>query len=200
MASSTSKTPKKKAAKKAAKKKTRSQLGRMSRQKGDKFERKIANELRQIYDPSDLLAKMEAARAAKDVKELKRLQKASCISRGEQRRGAKHADILCEPCPCWIELQDAAAGNYRPHAKLQQAQRDVAEAGSDKLPVAVCHQTGRCSTEVAMTVRTLCELAGAWEPGTWVEWFHDPRVEDQVVIMDWEAFKMMLEGHFGAQV
>jgi hypothetical protein len=189
-----SRSPKKKAAKKkAAKKKktkpTRAQIGRRSRDKGGAFERKIGSELREIYDPPELVEAMAAALKAKDLKEHKRLLKASNVSRGEQTRGAKHADLLIEVCPFWLELQDANSDHYHPLGKLRQAERDVEDAGSDKWPASVCHQTGHRSIEVCLRYDALAWLATGYcfaEEGV---------AENMAVMVGWEDFKALLKEH-----
>jgi len=185
MPSSTSKTAKKKKAKKP----TKAQLGRRSRVKGGAFERKIAAELRVIYDPPELVAELVAALEAKDLKEYKRLLKASNVSRGEQTRGAKHADLLIDECPFWLELQDAGPQKYNPRSKLEQAERDVRESESDKWPAAVCHRLGRRSIQVCMRYDALAWIATGY-------CFADADAAENIVVMiDWEDFKGLLQEH-----
>jgi hypothetical protein len=179
----------KKAKKKAKSKPTKAQLGRRSRSKGSAFERKIATELRSIYDPPELIEQLAAALKAKDQVEHRRLLKASNVSRGEQTRGAKHADLLIEDCPFWLELQDANAAHYRPLDKLQQAERDVGDAVSDKWPVSVCHKIGGRSIQVCMRFGALAWLALG------VDDVDDATLGEVPVTIDWEHFKYLLQEH-----
>ena len=160
---------------------SRAKLGKRSRTKGASFERKIANELREIYDPSELVAEMIEAAADKDMHRLRVLHKESCVSRGEQARGAKHPDILCLPCPFWLELQDAKGSTYNPLRKLEQAESDC---DTEQWPASVCHQTGKHSIQVCMRYKSLRWLISG-------ERVHGDPTEIPVVI-DWEAFKDLL--------
>jgi len=129
-------------------------MGAKSGPKGKTFERKVAQLMREIYDPPELLAELAdlsklAARAAKGKKgpllqTHRELQKSSAVRRSDQGKGAIEPDVVIREglCPCWLECQDAAGINYRPKAKYTQACRDVVESRSPLWPVAICHKTG----------------------------------------------------------
>ena len=132
-----------------------------SRVKGASFEKEIAREMRQVYDSSELLEKLEAAAKVKgkgSVGEHRELLKTSRVRRSDQGRGAMEPDLVIQDCPVWLELQDSR--NPTPREKLAQAERDAKAAGSSLRPVAVVHKTGAKSIGAWMRVETLLYLCG----------------------------------------
>jgi len=121
------------------------------------------------------------------------MMKQSAVRRSDQGKGAKEPDLVIPPCPCWLELQDATGHSYHPLRKLEQAERDVVQCGSDLLPVSICHQSKRQSIEVCMRVGTLLTLSGLSLVNTNLEALLFP------VILDYEHFKSLLETCHGKQ-
>lgn len=149
---------------KVAKKKTRSQLGRMSRQKGAQFERQLADDMRSIYDSPELVEQLIKAKADKDLKEHRRLLKSSNVRRSDQGKGAKEPDLVIKGCVCWFELQHTGSANFNPLKKLEQAERDVRESGSSLWPVSICKCTGSSKITVCTRFWTFLLLADLLPP------------------------------------
>jgi hypothetical protein len=145
------------AKKKKAAKKKRAQSG----PKGDAFERRIAQKLREVYDPPELLAEIAKATKEKRVKDRTVLLKRSRVRRSEQSKGAREPDVVVKGCPCWIECQDAATNHFTPLEKYAQAERDVDETDqwASLWPVAVCHKTGEHKIGVWIAFHHLVLLA-----------------------------------------
>jgi hypothetical protein len=163
--------------------------GKRARAKGPAFERKIATDMRTIYDPPALTRQLAELHGQRKVPgkqaEYRALQKSSRVRRSDQGRGAKEPDLVIEGCPCWLELQDATGHSYSP---LLQAEKDVAEADSELWPVSVCHQSGRTSIESCLRLGTLVALTGVAE-------LNMMTAESMLipVIIDYGALKGMLE-------
>lgn len=104
-------------------------MGKLSRRKGQTFERKIAKILRERFP-----------------------QFAGGIRRSIQSREAEESDVTGIP-GLWLELQHAAVPT--PNLKLIQAIRDVVEADVNRLPVAITHKTRTKSIEVTMRAEDL---------------------------------------------
>jgi hypothetical protein len=108
-------------------------MGRMSREKGKRFERAIAAELRKRWPDA-------------------------VVRRSSQAERAYQSDVFIEGGPpllsrLWLELQDAR--NPTPLAKLEQAERDISAAGGFRLPVVVWHRIGERRTNVTMRLWVL---------------------------------------------
>lgn len=105
---------------------------------GKPFERKIANDLRQIYDPINLCMQINEAKG----KEYFRLLKQSSVRRGEQGRGAHEPDVVT-PTTWWLELQWASSASFDPMKKFNQALRDIKDHDGKKQwirPVSICQR------------------------------------------------------------
>ena len=132
-----------------------------SRSKGVAFETSIAQDMRRIYDPPELLEKLEVAARVKgkgSVSAHRELLKESAVRRSDQGKGALEPDVVIQGCPLWLELQDARKPT--PLEKLAQAERDVAQTGSRLRPVAVIHRTAARSIQAWMRCETLLYLCG----------------------------------------
>lgn len=120
------------------------------------FERKIARDLRKIYDPPELNEQIEKA----DNKIIKKILGKSCVRRGEQGKNAHEPDIVA-PCDWWLELEDG--GSKGPDNKLNQALRDLKEhsqshiSGRWRRAVAICHAKGSTKTTATMTLEHFIE-------------------------------------------
>lgn len=124
-------------------------MGRMQREKGKRFERLIADELRRRWPEA-------------------------VVRRASQAERADNPDVFCEGIPVlerlWLELQDARAPT--PEAKLAQAEADVLAwqarrgFGVDRLgpgerwPIVVWHRLGERTTYATTRLCTLLILAG----------------------------------------
>jgi hypothetical protein len=132
-----------------------------SRPKGNAFERRIAQDMRQIYDSSELLEKLAAAAKLKGkgaTSAHRTLLKESRVRRSDQGRGALEPDLVIQGCPLWLELRDGREPMH--YAKLAQAERDVEQTGSSLRPVAVVHRTGAKDIQAWMRAETLLYLLG----------------------------------------
>lgn len=127
-----------------------------SRTKGANFERKIAQDMREIYDPPKLLKLMKVS----TPKKRSQLLKSSAVRRGRQTEGAVESDLVVKGCPCWLELQDASKGKFSPLNKLRQAERDVNATKVALYPVAICHLKGSRNIATMMRLSTLVDLVG----------------------------------------
>jgi hypothetical protein len=87
------------------------------------------------------------------------------VRRASQAERAHNPDVFVEGGPrilqrLWMELQDSA--NPTPHAKLEQARRDVAadprryETG--RVPVAITHKLGATMIHATMNIGDLMEI------------------------------------------
>lgn len=123
----------------------------MSRTKGASFERQIAQDMRAIYDPPELTARLAQLSAAKQQDQHREVLKQSRVRRSDQGKGALEPDLVIEGCPFWLELQHAAGSNFNPRKKWDQACLNVSQVKSPLIPVAICHQTGRRSTAVLVS-------------------------------------------------
>jgi len=112
------------------------------RRKGHDFERQVANDLREIYDPPELVAAIRAAKPAERPALLKR----SLVRRGEQGHGALEPDVVT-PTTWWIECGNGATVD--PLKKLLQAKQD---APRGRRAVAVVHRKGarRCTATLSL--------------------------------------------------
>lgn len=160
-------------------------MGKLSRVKGRAFEQLIAQDMRQVYDSADLLDRMTAARLNKEHKELRRLQKESVVRRSDQGKGAKEPDLVIDPCPCWLELQNASGVNFNPEKKLAQAERDVDESKSHLWPVSVCRKTGSTKIYVCTRLWTVLLLMGLSMPKQGYD-------GDLIVTFDYDKFIELL--------
>ena len=70
-------------------------------------------------------------------------------------RGAEACDIQGVPY-LWIEAQDSQAPT--PLVKLEQAERDLRAAKTQRLPVAVTHKKGARSIQITLRICSLCTL------------------------------------------
>jgi hypothetical protein len=129
--------------------------------KGKQFERRIAQLMRTIYDPPELVAELGRLAAEKQRKERSALIKSSAVRRSDQGKGAVEPDVVVAGCPCWIECQDAGTTKYRPLWKYEQACRDVEQTDSvgHLWPVAICHLTGSPYTGVWIAFHHLVLLS-----------------------------------------
>lgn len=109
-------------------------MGKFSRSKGKRAERRIATVLRERFP-----------------------EIAGDIRRSIQSRQAEESDICGLP-GFWLENQDAAEPT--PKAKLEQAIRDVCanKKETELVPVAITHKTRSKSTEVTMRAGDLFRL------------------------------------------
>lgn len=99
-------------------------MGKFSRSKGKRFERRIATELRERFP-----------------------QFAELIRRSIQSRQAEESDVTGIP-GLWLECQDSVEPT--PFDKLEQAIRDVTANESKSIPVAITHKTRTQSIEVTL--------------------------------------------------
>lgn len=130
---------------------------------GRPFERRIARDLRLIYDPPELCEKIAEAGARDRV----RLMKMSAVRRGQQGRGAQEPDLVT-PTAWWIELQWAGSGAHRPMAKYGQAMRDIADHGGGRpwqRPVAICRLKGSPQINAWLCLGDMLSALGR-DPGT----------------------------------
>lgn len=177
-------------------------MGKKSKKKGKSFEQRVAQMLREIYDPPELLAEIEKATKEKRVKDRSVLLKRSAVRRSDQGKGAKEPDVVVQGCPCWIECEDAV--DSRPLEKYEQAERDVEQSGNSLSlwPVAICHKTGEHKTGVWMAFHHLVLLANIQpllnvdgEPGPLN--LHSKGFEmEQPVRIDLEDFLMLLRDDY----
>lgn len=107
-------------------------MGKFSRDKGKRFERKIASILRARFP-----------------------EHAMNIRRSIQSRQAEESDVTGIP-GLWLELQDAA--DPTPDDKLAQA---IGDAPPGDLPVAITHKTRTKSVEVSLRLRDFLTLSCA---------------------------------------
>jgi hypothetical protein len=109
-------------------------MGRMQREKGKRFERAVAAELRKRWPDA-------------------------VVRRSSQAERAYQSDVFIEGGPpllsrLWLELQDAR--NPTPLAKLEQAERDIATTRrGDALAVVIWHRLGARECNVTMRLRVL---------------------------------------------
>lgn len=134
---------------------SKSSQGRKSRDRGTSYEKKLANLMREIYDPPSLLRAMDEAIQAKDRSLHRQLQKTSAVRRSDQGKGAIEPDLVIEGCPAWHELH---RGGSTPMSKLRQAERDVIESSSELWPVAITSAQGSTKSVVTMRARTFLLL------------------------------------------
>ena len=184
-----------------ARRKQRAQSG----PKGKSFEQRIAQRLREVYDPPELLAQIEKATQEKRIKDRTVLLKRSAVRRSDQGRGAKEPDVVVtERCPCWFECQDADAAHHAPLAKFAQAERDLEETQMAGVlwPVAICHKTGGQKIGVWMSFHHLVLLANIQpikgiegEPGP-LNLYSKGFELEQPVRLDLEDFLMLLRDDF----
>lgn len=119
-------------------------MGRMQREKGKRFERQIAAELRAIWPDA-------------------------VVRRASQAERADNPDVFVEGGPAilgrlWLELQDAAQPT--PLVKLDQAENDAftwgaMRTGIVRLPVVVWHKLGARTVNVTMRLWVLDHVRGA---------------------------------------
>lgn len=141
-------------------------MGKPSRDKGRRFEQRIATDLRVAFP-------------------------AAIVRRSSQAYGAYEPDVVVEgEAPLmvrrlWLELTDGAHPD--PGVKLAQAERDSERASPGAwLPVVVWHRTGERTTWATLRLGTLCEIARATcEPGDWA---------GAVVTLDWAELLRRLVG------
>lgn len=133
---------------------TRSQIGKLSRDKGGAFERKIAKLLRKEFP-------------------------GATVHRTQQADRAYESDLVVEGCDSagiasiWWELNDARQPN--PRKKLLQAERDVLDLhkrrkgmkGDMKLPVVVWHRFRQHTINATLTLPSLIWLAFGTAYGNW---------------------------------
>ncbi len=122
-------------------------MSAMQRNKGKRFERAIAAELRTRWP-------------------------AAIVRRASQAERADNPDVFAEGAPVlarlWLELQDARQPT--PALKLAQAERDAAAwqarrtPGSDRWPVVVWHRLGERTTWATLRLGTLLALTGSTSP------------------------------------
>lgn len=121
-------------------------MGLMQREKGKRFERAIAAELRTRWP-------------------------AAIVRRASQAERADNPDVFAEGAPAltrlWLELQDARQPT--PALKLAQAERDAAawqarRAGSARWPVVVWHRLGERTTWATLRLGTLLAVTGSTSP------------------------------------
>jgi len=131
-----------------------------SKLKGATFERRIAQDMRRIYDPPEYVTRLEAmpTKGEGAISALQTLLKESRVRRSDQGRGAQEPDLVIRGCPLWLELQDAR--ETTPMEKLEQAERDVRQVSSGLLPTAVIHRTGEQRIRAWMRFSTLLYLCG----------------------------------------
>lgn len=120
-------------------------MGKLSREKGKRFERHIAGVLR-TYWPD------------------------AVIRRASQAERADNPDVFIEGGPpvlsrLWLELHDAR--NPVPMAKLEQAEQDITEwlrrrpmALVNRMPIVIWHRTGERISNVTSRLWVLDELRG----------------------------------------
>jgi len=110
-------------------------VGKAQREKGKRFEREWATELRTRFPAF-----------------------ADQIHRAIQSRGPEAADVLGLP-GFWFECQDSI--DPTPLKKLEQAERDQARSGLDLVPIAITHRSRSRSIEATLRLGDLQRLAGA---------------------------------------
>jgi hypothetical protein len=131
-------------------------MGRMQREKGKAFERRIAGVLRERWGESVV------------------------VKRSSQAERADNADLITHGGPpalarLWLELNDAAAP--RPLDKLDQAERDTQAAkkrfgGAERMPVIVWHKKGERSLWATCRLETVRVLAGWPAMAAQIVWPH----------------------------
>ncbi len=143
-------------------------MGLMQREKGKRFERDIASQLRERFGVH--------------------------VRRASQAERADNPDVFIETGPMkltrlWLELQDARQPT--PEKKLEQSERDAAawEAKRDNFvprwPVVVWHRLGERKVYATLRINTLLDV---YQP------MPDARSEmTQVVTMEFGAFLDALE-------
>lgn len=140
-------------------------MGKSQREKGKRFERWVASQLRAAFP-------------------------AATVRRSSQADAAYEPDVVIEGAVptlvklLWLELTDGAAPN--PMAKLEQAERDAkayVERGH-ALPVVVWHKTGGRKIQATMRLRTLIALE-AW-PAPSPAGALDATMVGMPVTVDWE--------------
>jgi hypothetical protein len=107
-------------------------MSKFSRDKGKRYERKIARALRQRFP-----------------------ELSDEIRRSIQSRQAEESDVTGLP-DFWLECQDAQTPT--PLKKLQQAERDVSVNGLNVIPVAITHKTRSKDHSVTMRLPSLMSM------------------------------------------
>jgi Holliday junction resolvase len=152
-------------------------MGKMQREKGKAFERKIAADLRSRWPTA-------------------------VIRRASQAERADNPDVFCESGPTvlrrlWLELQDARKPN--PLGKLEQAERDVLcwatqrdrgarEFEGYRFPAVVWHKLAERTVWVTTRLWILDRLRGTSGACT---------LPESVVTLDWPTFLDMVQAAGG---
>lgn len=151
-------------------------MGKLSRNKGKTFERRIAAMLREAFP--DLAPFIHRSSQAHGDPESPGQR-----SRPPGWRPSQTFDSDVTGIPgLWIECQDAREPT--PLAKLMQAERDVRERAKDKtrIPIAIVHRTGTKFDRMTVTMRlnsllrldggTAAATAGSGNIPVTIEWAH----------------------------
>lgn len=156
-----------------------------SRTKGHTFERKVASELRSMFDGEKWVSAYSSAKKVDKV----RLLKSSKVRRGEQSHGALEADVIVSGVPIWFELQHA--NNITPVKKLEQAERDIEHKGEEGswIPVSICKETSSRSVQVTMRTWAFMRLMAMNAK--------DPATGNVPVKVDYKDFLRLIEGYSG---
>lgn len=125
-------------------------MAKFSRDKGKRFERRIAKIIRERWPQ------------LKDE-----------IRRSIQSREAEESDVTGLP-GFWLECQDAATPT--PAAKLEQAIGD-SEDGTKGMPVAITHKTKTRTIEVSLRLADLLALAHKNDAGYGSVWSHRVQID-----------------------
>jgi hypothetical protein len=128
--------------------------GKGRRAKGHTFERRVARDLRAIYDGPDWCAHYDTLSKQEQSIALK----TSRVRRGEQAHGALEADLVVAGVHWWFELQHA--NRAQPLKKLEQAERDIVQGGETAkwLAVSITLETGHREVKACMRARSFCYL------------------------------------------
>lgn len=112
--------------------------GAKSSMKGKSFERRIACDLREVFDGKAWVEHYDSLnQAEKSV-----MRKTSRVKRSNQSAGAHEPDVCVKGTWLWLELQHATG--TRPIAKLEQAERDIEQKGETGawIPISITLETG----------------------------------------------------------
>lgn len=169
---------------------TKSKKKRTNKKRSDgrPFERKIVTELREIYDPPDLVSKI--AQATKQTRQ--RYQKLSVVRRGEQGKGAHEPDV-CTPSKWWFECQWASDATYNPRGKLGQAVRDLEFYATEEVllpwtkPCSVCQKKNSQRIEVFLFLN---DYIDAINPD--LKEMVPTELLNVIINIDFEVFKRLL--------
>lgn len=154
-----------------------------NRTRGHNFERKLAQDLREIYDSEEFLSAYNGDCRGRPKGFKRKLVEKSVVQRGLQSRNAREPDLVT-PSDWWFELGN---GSFTLQSKYNQAQRDLSaqiKRGNTafKKIAAIVKEKNKRKISVMLNARNFTEIVK-----------YSDKLSSVNVVLDYDDFVQLLK-------